>query len=98
MENKKGNEDYNKESFINKYELNKTNYKALLTKKIIHLQNENESILCINIKNKRTNNIIKNIIQSLLKLLTICFLIIYYFLFLYKIKKNILRKLNSEYQ
>ena len=100
MENKKGNEDDNKESYINKneFELNKTNYKALLTKKTIYLQNKNDSILCINIKNKRTNNIIKNIVQSLLKLLTIFLLIIYYSLVLNKIKRNILRKLNSEYQ
>ena len=98
MENKKCIEDYNKESFINKneFELNKTNYKALLIKKTINLQNEN--IICINIKNKRTNNIIKNIIQNLLKLLIICLLIIIYSLVLNKTKKNILRKLNSDYQ
>ena len=99
MENKTGNEEYNKISLINKneFKINKSNHKSLIINKTINLRNENESILCLNIKNKRISNIIKDIYQSLLKLLTICSLIIYYSMILNKAKKNNLRKLNSEY-
>ena len=99
MENKKGNEEYNKINHINKNEfnINKTNYMPILINKTINFQKENESFLCLNIINKKIRNINKDTIQSLLKLLTIFLLIIYYNIILNKTKKNNLRKLNSEY-
>ena len=99
MENKKDNEEYNKINHINKNEfnINKTSYTPLLINKTINLQKENESIFCLNIINKKISNINKDTIQSLLKLLTIFLLIIYYYIVLNKTKKNNIRKLNSEY-
>ena len=93
------NEEFNKINIINKkeFDINKTNYKPLLINKKINLQNENKSIFYLNIKNKIIDNNIKDIIQNLFKLLTICLLIIYYYIVLNKAKKNILRKLNSDY-
>ena len=93
------NEEFNKINIINKkeFDINKTNYKPLLINKKINLQNKNKSIFYLNIKNKIIDNNIKDIIQNLFKLLTICLLIIYYYMVLNKAKKNILRKLNSDY-